>query len=191
MPLRIATTAAALAAAAQLLSPSPTLANPMTYDLSATLYGGSTVSGTFTLNGNSMTAYDFSLPASLPDPVSSPLTQTNSYLTLNGLADPSTGYPDYQIETTGTYLTVLNLQIVSLPTDATPVALGFSSLLQALNVVGGSWDYIGTFQSGSITLTGASPVPGPIAGAGIPGIIFAGGGLLGWWRRKRKAEAAV
>ena len=106
-------------------------------------------------------------------------------------------------------LTTGYLQFLSNDTTYHPVALCFnnaaaqcysgapSAIAIAVNGVnyGGvsdgyvSIDKQGVAQIASIVTPVA--VPGPIAGAGLPGLIFASGGLLGWWRRKRKAAAAV
>jgi hypothetical protein len=66
-------------------------------------------------------------------------------------------------------------------TSAPPMGV-YSNGLFDIHEAGNAGFFGGNFD------TTPTAVPGPIAGAGLPGLLLASGGLLGWWRRKRTAS---
>jgi hypothetical protein len=87
----------------------------------------------------------------------------------NGNHPANTSSLDFQIQANG--LTLASLQACSNCPDS---AFFFADIFSPV-----------TGNTGLVDAT-LAPVPGPLAGAGLPGLVAACGGLLGWWRNRRK-----
>ena len=52
-------------------------------------------------------------------------------------------------------------------------------------------ELLNELTSGPVMAHVSVPVPGPIVGAGLPGLLLASVGFLAWWRRKQTAAAVA
>jgi hypothetical protein len=124
------------------------------------------------------------------------IQQTFGYFAADGFLEGNVTWTELEGSTSnalflGTFKSTGNRGVFSnFNTGLVVLTTTFLNIPSLIDLAASGKERVGFNASGSIEQT-ASGVPGPVIGAGLPGLIFASGSLLVWWRRKRRAHAVA